>query len=71
MLRGGAFKPRTSPYSFQGLGREALEILSGGEHCRILLDVVPPYAEFLRAREREAEALELDARLAERVPTAA
>src|SRR6476619_2036442 len=24
MLRGGAFKPRTSPYSFQGLGREAL-----------------------------------------------
>src|SRR5690349_8072617 len=28
MLRGGAFKPRTSPYSFQGLGREALRILS-------------------------------------------
>ena len=27
MLRGGAFKPRTSPYSFQGLGLEALEIL--------------------------------------------
>jgi len=27
-LRGGAFKPRTSPYSFQGLGREALEILA-------------------------------------------
>jgi 3-deoxy-7-phosphoheptulonate synthase len=27
MLRGGAFKPRTSPYSFQGLGVEALEIL--------------------------------------------
>lgn len=27
ILRGGAFKPRTSPYSFQGLGREALEIL--------------------------------------------
>jgi 3-deoxy-7-phosphoheptulonate synthase len=27
MLRGGAFKPRTSPYSFQGLGAEALEIL--------------------------------------------
>ncbi len=26
-LRGGAFKPRTSPYSFQGLGREGLEIL--------------------------------------------
>ena len=27
MLRGGAFKPRTSPYSFQGLGVEALSIL--------------------------------------------
>ncbi|MGQ4645768.1 3-deoxy-7-phosphoheptulonate synthase [Lyngbya aestuarii] len=27
-LRGGAYKPRTSPYSFQGLGLEGLEILS-------------------------------------------
>src|SRR5919198_364939 len=27
MLRGGAFKPRTSPYTFQGLGRSALTIL--------------------------------------------
>src|SRR5438067_2246550 len=27
MLRGGAFKPRTSPYAFQGLGEEALKIL--------------------------------------------
>jgi 3-deoxy-7-phosphoheptulonate synthase len=27
MLRGGAFKPRTSPYTFQGLGSEALGIL--------------------------------------------
>jgi 3-deoxy-7-phosphoheptulonate synthase len=27
-LRGGAFKPRTSPYSFQGLGQEGLEILA-------------------------------------------
>ncbi|HJT54423.1 MAG TPA: 3-deoxy-7-phosphoheptulonate synthase [Candidatus Angelobacter sp.] len=26
-LRGGAFKPRTSPYSFQGLGEEALKLL--------------------------------------------
>jgi 3-deoxy-7-phosphoheptulonate synthase len=26
-LRGGAFKPRTSPYSFQGLGPEALKLL--------------------------------------------
>jgi 3-deoxy-7-phosphoheptulonate synthase len=28
MLRGGAFKPRTSPYTFQGLGEEALDILA-------------------------------------------
>jgi 3-deoxy-7-phosphoheptulonate synthase len=28
MLRGGAFKPRTSPYSFQGMGEEGLRILS-------------------------------------------
>ena len=27
MMRGGAFKPRTSPFSFQGLGEDALEIL--------------------------------------------
>ena len=28
ILRGGAFKPRTSPYSFQGLGEEGLEFLA-------------------------------------------
>jgi 3-deoxy-7-phosphoheptulonate synthase len=28
MLRGGAFKPRTSPYSFQGMGEEGLRILA-------------------------------------------
>jgi 3-deoxy-7-phosphoheptulonate synthase len=28
MLRGGAFKPRTSPYAFQGLGGEALRLLA-------------------------------------------
>jgi len=28
MFRGGAFKPRTSPYSFQGLGEEGLKILA-------------------------------------------
>jgi len=50
---------------------EALAIVGGGEHCRILLDVLPPYAEFLRALARPDEAAELEARLAERVPTAA
>jgi 3-deoxy-7-phosphoheptulonate synthase len=28
LLRGGAYKPRTSPYSFQGLGRAGLELLA-------------------------------------------
>jgi 3-deoxy-7-phosphoheptulonate synthase len=28
ILRGGAFKPRTSPYSFQGLGKQGLELLA-------------------------------------------
>lgn len=28
ILRGGAFKPRTLPYSFQGLGKEGLELLA-------------------------------------------
>jgi len=28
VLRGGAFKPRTSPYDFQGLGKEGLELLA-------------------------------------------
>jgi tetratricopeptide (TPR) repeat protein len=50
---------------------EAVEIITGSEYCRVLLDILPPYAEFLRAREREAEALALEARLAERVATAA
>src|SRR5206468_9481783 len=27
VLRGGAFKPRTSPYSFQGMGEAGLELL--------------------------------------------
>ncbi len=31
ILRGGAFKPRTSPYSFQGLGEEGLEFLAAAK----------------------------------------
>ncbi|MBX9688311.1 MAG: 3-deoxy-7-phosphoheptulonate synthase [Candidatus Obscuribacterales bacterium] len=29
VIRGGVYKPRTSPYSFQGLGKEGLDILAG------------------------------------------
>ena len=50
---------------------EAAEIIRSSEHCRILLDVLPPYADFLRGLERDAEAAELEARLAARVPAAA
>ncbi len=45
ILRGGAFKPRTSPYSFQGLGREGLEILAevGAETgLAIITEVMAP-----------------------------
>ena len=37
LLRGGAFKPRTSPYSFQGLGLEGLDIL-----CKVREEVGLP-----------------------------
>ena len=33
MLRGGAYKPRTSPYAFQGLGREGLELLAAARRA--------------------------------------
>ena len=34
LLRGGAYKPRTSPYAFQGLGEKALQYLKeAGERC--------------------------------------
>ena len=33
LLRGGAYKPRTSPYSFQGLGEEGLKILAAAREA--------------------------------------
>jgi 3-deoxy-7-phosphoheptulonate synthase len=45
ILRGGAFKPRTSPYSFQGLGEEGLKILkSTGERfgMPVVTEVMDP-----------------------------
>jgi tetratricopeptide (TPR) repeat protein len=51
--------------------QQAVDVLSDSENCRVLLDVVPPYLEFLRARGRDDEALALEARLAAAVPTAA
>jgi 3-deoxy-7-phosphoheptulonate synthase len=45
ILRGGAFKPRTSPYSFQGLGEEGLKILrdAGARHgLPVVTEVMDP-----------------------------
>src|SRR2546429_2690845 len=33
LLRAGAYKPRTSPYAFQGMGREGLDILARARQC--------------------------------------
>lgn len=49
ILRGDAFKPRTSPYSFQGLGKSALEILSEARQ----LTGLPFVAEVLDPRDVE------------------
>ena len=45
MLRGGAFKPRTSPYAFQGLGIQGLKILEKAKKetgLPIVTEVVDP-----------------------------
>ena len=39
MIRGGAFKPRISPYSFQGMGEEGLKLLREAADRRGLLVV--------------------------------
>jgi 3-deoxy-7-phosphoheptulonate synthase len=63
LLRGGAYKPRTSPYSFQGLAKEGLEILAA---CREETGL-PVVTEVLEARDVElvsslADALQIGAR---------
>jgi 3-deoxy-7-phosphoheptulonate synthase len=47
MLRGGAYKPRSSPYSFQGLGEEGLELLAEAREetgLPIITEVMAPEA---------------------------
>jgi 3-deoxy-7-phosphoheptulonate synthase len=46
ILRGGAFKPRTSPFSFQGLGQEGLELLASARrefNMPVVTEVVDPH----------------------------
>ena len=60
ILRGGAFKPRTSPYSFRGLEKEGLEILAEAREETGLLIVT----EVLNPNEVELVAQYADIRLA-------
>ena len=77
MLRGGAFKPRTSPYSFQGLGERGLEILAKASEisglpfvtevvCEKDVDVVAQYSHMLQIGARNMQ----NFRLLERVASA-
>jgi 3-deoxy-7-phosphoheptulonate synthase len=63
LLRGGAFKPRTSPYAFQGLGREALEILAQARErtgLPVVTEVLDPHDLPLVARY--ADVIQIGAR---------
>ena len=66
VLRGGAFKPRSSPYSFQGLGEEALKLLrEAGDKFKLLvisevmeisqIAVMAPYVDILQVGARNMQ----------------
>jgi 3-deoxy-7-phosphoheptulonate synthase len=70
MLRGGAFKPRTSPYAFQGLGEEGLKMMAAARDETGLpivtelmdprdLDVVCTYADVLQIGARNMQNFQL------------
>ncbi len=62
-LRGGAFKPRTSPYSFQGLKEEGLELLSAARDATGLAVVTEVVAsEDVALVARYADVLQIGAR---------
>src|SRR5918994_3106609 len=63
LLRGGAFKPRTSPYSFQGLGEEGLRFLADAREETGLPVVTEALdAESVDLVERYADAIQIGAR---------
>jgi 3-deoxy-7-phosphoheptulonate synthase len=75
LLRGGAYKPRTSPYDFQGLGEEALKILRDVSKETGLpvvtevmstedVDIVSEYADMLQVGARNMQNFPLLRRLA-------
>jgi 3-deoxy-7-phosphoheptulonate synthase len=69
MLRGGAYKPRTSPYSFQGLGQEGLRLLDEAKEETGL----PIVTELMDARDVEdvvevADVIQIGARNMQNYP---
>jgi 3-deoxy-7-phosphoheptulonate synthase len=63
LLRGGAFKPRTSPYSFQGLGEEGLRILAAArEETGLPVVTEAVDVEGVDLVERYADAIQIGAR---------
>lgn len=75
MLRGGAYKPRTSPYDFQGLGIEALELLKEARQLTGLpivtevmseydVEIMSEYADMLQVGARNMQNFALLRRLA-------
>jgi 3-deoxy-7-phosphoheptulonate synthase len=63
VLRGGAYKPRTSPYSFQGLGEEGLEILAEARQVTglpVVTEVMAP--ELVPLVAKYADVLQIGAR---------
>ena len=68
-LRGGAYKPRTSPYSFQGLGRDGLKILAEARDATGL----PIVTELIDVRDLDdvlevADAIQIGARNMQNYP---
>ena len=62
-LRGGAYKPRTSPYAFQGMGEEGLEILAEARELTglpIITEVMAP--ELVPLVAKYADVLQIGAR---------
>jgi len=69
ILRGGAYKPRTSPYSFQGLGEEGLRILAEARETvglPVVTEVLSP--EDVELVERYADMLQIGARNMQNYP---
>src|ERR1043166_5496217 len=69
LFRGGAFKPRTSPYDFQGLGRDGLELLRQARAATglpIVTEVMSPQDVEMVAEV--ADVLQIGARSAPQVP---